>query len=300
VVSGRAHPLLLIGLALSCHAPEPEDAPEPAHARRRDGGTDAGGGGRARATGRVEGIVRYEGELPPNLSVPMTGARAADCMAARGVYELSVVRGPEGGLANVFVSIEGIPAEERGDSPPAVTRTVVIDGCVVKPYVMDATVGDTLEVRNEDEHVYLCTLAGGPEAILKQGALPGQATSFGLSRAEGRRLDCTTDHPWLRGHVLVARHPYHAVTTASGRFVIENVPAGRHRVAAWHPTQRQASADVVVPEGGVGRAEIVFHARALPAPSPDAAAPGPDAGTRRATPVVPGQTRATKAPAATR
>lgn len=300
-MNGRAPRLLLIGLALSCHAPEPEDAPEPAPARRRDGGTDAGGGGRAASrTGRVEGIVRYEGDLPPNLAVPMTGPRTADCMDARGVYELSVVRGPDGGLANVFVSVEGIPAEQRGDNPPAVTRTVVIDGCVVKPYVIDATVGDTLEVRNEDEHVYLCTVTGGPEAILKQGALPGQATSFGLSRAGGGRLDCTTDHPWLTGHVLVARHPYHAVTTASGRFVIENVPAGRHRVAAWHPTQRQASEEVVVPAGGVGRVELVYHARAIPAPRPDAVAPGPDAGARRVVPPSPGKTRATKAPSPTR
>lgn len=289
-MSRPARVLLGLALALSCQAPEPEDAPEPAPARGRDGG--AGGGAAAPgARGRVEGIIRYEGDLPPNLPVSMTGPRAADCMDAKGVYELSVVRGPGGGLANVFVSVEGVSEEARGENPPPVTRTVVIDGCVVKPYVMDATVDDTLEVRNEDEHVYLCTLAGGPESILKQGALPGQATTFALGRAGGRRLDCTTDHPWLYGHVLVARHPFHAVTTASGRFLIENVPPGRYRVQSWHPTQRQESADVVVPAGGVGRVEIVYHARPAPPAAPDAGtvptAPGKMRGTTKALPAGP-------------
>src|SRR5262249_35646702 len=100
-------------------------------------------------------------------------------------------------------------------------------------------------------------------------------------------------HPWLAGHVLVARHPFHAVTTASGRFTIENVPAGRHRVAAWHPTQRQEMAEVVVPPGGVGRVEIVYHARAAgPAGRPTDPTATPDAGPRRLVPTVPGKTRA--------
>lgn len=277
-MSARARALLITVLAMACQAPEPEDAPEPEAPRhRRDGG--GGGGGPSKATGTVEGIVRYEGALPPVLPVTMTGARATECAAARGVYELSVVRGPEGGLANTFVSVEGITAEERGENPPGVTRTVVIDGCVVKPYVMDATVGDSLEIRNEDEHIYLCSLTGTPEQILKQGVLPGQATTYQLDQPGGRHIDCTTDHPWLTGHLLISRHPFHAVTTASGRFVIENVPAGRHRVAAWHPTQRQASADVVVPPGGVGRVELVFHARATP--------PGADVDPTRGVEVLP-------------
>ena len=170
----------------------------------------------------------------------------------------------------------------------AVTRTVVIDGCVIKPFVMDATVGDSLEIRNEDEHIYLCTLMGGPEQILKQGVLPGQATTYAIERPGGRHIDCTVDHPWLTGHLLIARHPYHAVTTASGRFVIDDVPAGRHRVAAWHPTQRQVMADVVVPPGGVGRVELVYHAQptAPAAETPDAGAAG--------RPTVPGKTRVVK------
>jgi len=149
---------------------------------------------------------------------------------------------------------------------------------------MDATLGDTLEIRNEDDHVYLCTIAGTPAAILKQGVLPGQSMTWPIDAPGGRRIDCTTDHPWLIGHLLIAQHPWHAVTTASGRFVIEDVPAGRYTVQAWHPTQRQASATVMVPAGGVGRVEIVYHSTAA-APSGEGGQPD------RPAPAVPGKTR---------
>ncbi len=208
---------------MCCRAPEPEDSP------RDRGGSKARKAAPTGRPGRVEGIVRYEGDLPPPLPVNLTGPHAAVCDSAKGVYEMSVVRGPGGGLANAFISVEGVPeGEARGPQ----TRTIAIDDCVLKPYVIDGTVGDTLEIRNEDEIVYLCALGGGPEAAFKQGVLPDRSSSFQLDRPGGRRIDCTQDHPWLKGHVLVARHPYHAVTTASGRFAIENVPPGRYTVQA--------------------------------------------------------------------
>lgn len=228
--------------------------------------------------------MRFEGDLPPSLPVPMTGARAAECAAAKGVYELSVVRGPDGGLANALVSVEGVPenlrpARTEGTSQ---TRTIAIDGCVIKPYVIDATQGDVLEIRNEDEHVYLCSILGSPDAILKRGVLAGQSTTWNLETPGFHRIDCTTDHPWLKAHLATVQHPWHAVTTASGRFVIEDVPVGRYRVQAWHPTQRLASAEVVVPANGVAHVEIVYHAQPSRPAAPAAPTPTKAPPTKRA------------------
>lgn len=251
--------------AAGCRAPEPEDAPEP------------GGSTKTRPAkqppvvrkGRIEGFVRYEGELPPPLPVEMSGPRATACAAAKGVYELSVVRGPEGGLANALVSVEGVPADKRParSASTSQTRTIAIDGCVVKPYVIDATLEDTLEIRNEDDHVYLCNLSGSPDAMLKRGILPGQSMTWSLATPGFSRISCTTDHPWLFGHLAVVQHPWHAVTTASGRFTIEDVPVGSYTVQAWHPTQRLASSRVEVRADGVTQVEIVYRARPTKAPA---------------------------------
>lgn len=261
-------------LGVGCRAPEPGDSP------RDRGGAKTRKAAPAGRPGRVEGIVRYEGELPPPLPVNLTGPHAAVCDSAKGVYEMSVVRGPGGGLANAFVSVEGVP---EGEPRPPQTRTIAIDGCVIKPYVIDGTAGDSLEIRNEDDHVYLCALGSGPDLAFRQGVLPDRSSTFALDRPGGRRIDCTQDHPWLKGHALVARHPYHAVTTASGRFAIDGVPPGRYTVQAWHPTQRQASAEVTVPPGGVGRVEVVYRSRV--AARPDGGPPA--APSKTAAPAAP-------------
>lgn len=206
--------------------------------------------------------------------------RARLCDSAKGVYEMSVVRGPGSGLANAFVSVEGVP---EGEARPPQTRTIAIDGCVIKPYVIDGTAGDSLEIRNEDEHVYLCALGSGPDLAFRQGVLPDRSSTFQLDRPGGRRIDCTQDHPWLKGHALVARHPYHAVTTASGRFSIDGVPPGHYTVQAWHPTQRQASAEVTVPPGGAGRVEVVYRSRVVAA-RPDGGSPAAASGSKTAAP----------------
>jgi hypothetical protein len=47
-------------------------------------------------------------------------------------------------------------------------------------------------------------------------------------------LTCEAGHPWMTAHVLVANHPYVAVTGDDGAFTIENVPAGTYPITMWH------------------------------------------------------------------
>jgi tetratricopeptide (TPR) repeat protein len=62
------------------------------------------------------------------------------------------------------------------------------------------------------------------------------------------------------GHVLVARHPFHAVTGPDGRFRIEGAPPGEHRVQVWHPTQRKRFADIRADDRGAATVEISYGA----------------------------------------
>ena len=57
-------------------------------------------------------------------------------------------------------------------------------------------------------------------------------------------------HRWMRAHVIVAPHPYHAVTDAEGKFTIDRVPPGKHALLLVHPdTNYRASVDVEVRAG---------------------------------------------------
>jgi hypothetical protein len=62
-------------------------------------------------------------------------------------------------------------------------------------------------------------------------------------------LKCNGGHVWMNAEVFVIDHPYYAVTDASGRFELTDVPPGIYVIEAWHEgwgvTGRQASFDVL-------------------------------------------------------
>ena len=62
------------------------------------------------------------------------------------------------------------------------------------------------------------------------------------------RLGCDI-HEWEQAFFLPVRNPHYAVTGADGNFTIENVPAGKHKIIAWHPFAGRVEADVEVKEG---------------------------------------------------
>jgi hypothetical protein len=52
-------------------------------------------------------------------------------------------------------------------------------------------------------------------------------------------------HDWMLGYVVVLDTPHFAMTDASGRARVENLPPGTYAVRVWHP--RLADADVPPP-----------------------------------------------------
>jgi hypothetical protein len=47
-------------------------------------------------------------------------------------------------------------------------------------------------------------------------------------------LKCNEGHVWMNAEILVAPHPYYAVTDEDGRFKLTGVPPGQYQIGAWH------------------------------------------------------------------
>ena len=62
-------------------------------------------------------------------------------------------------------------------------------------------------------------------------------------------------HKWMRTAVVVVDNPFYAVVSDDGRFRIEGVPPGHHRVVVEHFDRRTVVVDVDVTPGGTARVD---------------------------------------------
>lgn len=221
----------------------------------------------AHATGTVTGRVRLTGAAPVNpvVRMGMDPACSKAYGATRPTHDF-VVRGADGGLANVFVEV-------RGPFPAAAAPSahVVLDqhGCLFRPRVLAMQRGQVLEVRNSDPTLH------------NVHALSTKGNTFNVSQVAGRppftlammheekmlRITCDV-HSWMHVFVAVVDHPYFTVTGTGGTFEIRGVPAGRRTVQVWHERYGPLSADVDVPAGGSVAADFVYAGTEKPAAPP--------------------------------
>jgi hypothetical protein len=186
--------------------------------------------------GRIRGIVRLQGAPPPTAFQPVTQDNEI-CGREVGVTRLSV--GPQGGVGRAFVYLENAPATQ----PLQASAVVPIEQskCAYAPYAVQIPLGTKLEVVNGDPilhnvHARLITEQGLQTIFNIAQPVKDQRTlvDLPLTRPGIVALSCEAGHPWMTAYILVADHPYAAVTGEDGRFVIEGVPPGSYRIRMWH------------------------------------------------------------------
>lgn len=79
-----------------------------------------------------------------------------------------------------------------------------------------------------------------------------------FERPEFIRVTCDVHGTgFMRAWIVVAEHPYYAVTDGNGRFRLPGVPQGPHTLAVWHERLGRVTAPVTAGEGEV-RIDIVI------------------------------------------
>ncbi len=206
--------------------------------------------------GTITGHVRLAGTPPRNPTIglrddPMCTATST----ATTVVQETVVAGPDGRLANVFVQLQGSFPETA-----ATTEPVRIDqrGCLYSPRVVGVRVGQPLRVSNSDPGLHnVHGISSGTDGFNVAQPMVGMANEFQLKTEGILRLVCDV-HPWMIAFIGVVSHPYFAVTATDGTFEIRDVPAGAHTIQAWHERFGVITKSVGVEAGGVAEVEIVY------------------------------------------
>lgn len=219
------------------------------------------------AAGDIAGTVRLAGAPPASSTVQATTDHAICGAAARPATPLDL--GADQGIQEAVVFL----AHERLEDWKLPATTFVIDqrGCEFVPRVLIVPPGATVEVRNSDGilHTFHTRSNLNPRLNLAQRA-GGRPLRVRFERAEVIEARCDVHgEGFMRGWIIVAAHPYYALTDVDGRYRLPGVPPGPHTLAAWHARLGQVTAPVSVGASGETRVDMTFPgATASGAPRP--------------------------------
>jgi plastocyanin len=140
--------------------------------------------------------------------------------------------GKSGGVTGCIVWLDGIKQGKdfAYDANPKMDQI----GCQFLPHTIIMQKGKTLVVHNSDNalhnfHVYNEDVSLVNEAQ-PEGAPPREITS--LTKPGIYKTICDV-HPWMRGFICVAEHPYYTLTDSTGSFSFAEVPPGTYTVKVW-------------------------------------------------------------------
>ena len=155
----------------------------------------------------------------------------------------SVVVDAQGRLANAVIELIGV---RRAATAEAV---VMNEQCRFSPRVQ--VVGPKASIRTSSKDAVLHTtqaqLENGRTLFNVALPVPGISITRSVGAAGIVRLNCNT-HPWMRGWTIVTEHAA-SISSADGRFSIDQVPPGTYELRVWHEVLKGAPQKITVVAG---------------------------------------------------
>lgn len=202
----------------------------------------------------LEGRALFQGFVPPPREISVT--KDVEYCSAHVGERREVVVSQSGGLASVVVEIRGIdePSEGWKWQHPAKRYQLHQKGCAFEPSLLVMPNGEELTVYNDDQVSHNVN-TGQWNVLQAAGAEP---FTRAISNWRPVRVGCNI-HSWMEGWIYLVQSPFYTVTDETGKFLIEDVPPGKYRVQAWHPSLRSQRETLDFSAGKTVHQEIVFQ-----------------------------------------
>jgi plastocyanin len=208
-------------------------------------------------TGTINGHIHLAGKLPGNSIIRMgVDPMCARINAGKRVVQETVAADINGGLANVFVKLQG-----TFPPTPVPAQPVTIDqrGCIYTPRVVGVRVGQTLQIKNSDaflHNVHSLTQRSNDFNVGQPTA--GLIYPFRAKDEEIMlRLKCDI-HNWMNAYIGIVSHPYFTVSIEGGAFQIDKVPVGTYTIQAWHERYGMLTQMVRVRAGAITTVNFTY------------------------------------------
>gem|GEM_PF-365676 len=154
-------------------------------------------------------------------------------------------------MNEVVVSVEDIAGDFHHLVPE---KHAVMDqrGLTFVPHILPILVGTTVDFPNSDPVFHNVFSISAPKRF-NLGMYPtGVIKSITFDKPGRVDVLCNV-HLEMHAIILVKPNPYFTTCDERGEFSIPDVPAGRHRVQAWHEAFEPVIQEVVVPARGTVR-----------------------------------------------
>jgi plastocyanin len=199
----------------------------------------------------IKGSVRYAGAPIERKKVSVTIDQYI-CGKEKGPEDL--ILSSNNGIQNAVVSLQNPPPNAKRDwkFPPAKMDQ---KQCSFVPRVVIVPVGETMEFLNSDRLLHNVRSAAKENSPFNRAQPHARTISFVFKQPELLRVDCDL-HSWMRGWVVVAAHPFYAVTDEQGEFSIENVPPGKYTLQIWQESLGTVTQDVTVGNKATARVTV--------------------------------------------
>ncbi len=196
--------------------------------------------------GVIKGTVIFNGQVPE----PITYKPTKDIeVCGPGLHTTDAISiGPNKGVQYAVVSLTditgGVPLNRKAKP------TLDQKGCRFVPHVVVVPRGGMLEILNSDGILHNVRTTSSKNAPFNKAQPKFMRKMKHKFTAGPEKIQVNCDaHSWMSAWIVVAEHPYYAVTDADGAFTLPNVPSGTYTIEYWHGTFGTGTATVTVTAG---------------------------------------------------
>ena len=157
-------------------------------------------------------------------------------------------------VSDAVVFVDGVKAK-----PKPARATVTMKGKAFLPRVVAVSVGGVVDFPNEDPIFHNVFSVSGENRFDLDLYKRPKTGSWTFQHPGIVRVYCNI-HPQMSAVVVVRDSPYFAKANADGSFVIEDVPAGKYSLRAWHERGGEGSVEVTVTADGTATAALSLDA----------------------------------------
>ncbi len=196
--------------------------------------------------GTIEGTVRFIGpHVAKKLKVTIDSY-----ICGKYKDDESLVLSPGKGIRNAVVSLLLPPSAREEVRLPPVEVKMNQKKCMFVPHVLVMPVGGTLKFLSSDRLLHNIKTESRVNPQINRAQPKGRTISIKYNKPETILIQCDL-HSWMRAWVVVAEHPFYAVTNDQGGFVLDNVPPGKYTLQVWQESLGIMTKEVTITAKGM-------------------------------------------------